>query len=44
MPFIKYGVYKDSLTSIEMIALCVCFALHDLVFKEPLPTKKVGSE
>ena len=36
MLFVKYtGVYKDSLTSIEMIALCVCFALHDLVFKEP---------
>ncbi|MDQ0209343.1 hypothetical protein J2S05_004188, partial [Alkalicoccobacillus murimartini] len=27
MSFIKYGVYKDSLTSIEMIALCVfCIA------------------
>jgi hypothetical protein len=40
MSFIKYGVYKDSLTSIEMIALCV-FCIARFSFQRTIcPQKK----
>ena len=41
MSFIKYGVYKDSLTSIKMIALCV-FCIARFSFQRTIAHKKSG--